>query len=92
MKRKQLLLIELMAGVLLLVIAATVMVPKFLNSQNLNHPNIFPDENFRTKIAYMLRKNQGERFTRSELLTITEMELATLTILPEYVCLRIWRG
>lgn len=51
------------------------MVPKFLNAQNLNHPNIFPDENFRTQIANKLNKQPDERFTRLELLSITEIDI-----------------
>lgn len=75
MKRKQLILLEMMAGVLLFVIAAVVMVPKFLNSQNLNSPMVFPDENFRKQISFMLRKQPEERFNRAELLEIKELDL-----------------
>jgi Leucine-rich repeat (LRR) protein len=75
MKRKQLILVEMIAGVLIFVIAATVMGPKFLNTQNLNSPSIFPDAKFREQIARKLRKQPADRFTRADLLSIKELDV-----------------
>lgn len=79
MKRKQLFLLEMIAGVLLFVIAAVVMVPKFLNSQNLNHPAVFPDQWFRQKITGILHLKPDERFSRSDLLKIKELEISNIS-------------
>lgn len=78
MKRKQLFLLEMIAGVLLFVIAAVVMVPKFLNSQNLNSPHLFPDDALRAKIERILRIPPGERFTREDLMVIRELDVQSI--------------
>lgn len=75
MKRKHFLLLEMTAVVLIFVIGATYMVPRFIEAQNINSPAIFPDEAFRRQIERMVGVQKDERFSRSDVLKIKELDI-----------------
>lgn len=63
MKRKQFLFFEWTAVTLLVVVSFWSMLPRFLDAQNINTPENFPDPNFRCVVEKNMGVDEGERFS-----------------------------
>lgn len=66
MKKKQWLLIEILAAVLAIIVLAAVMVPKFLASQSVNTPAHIPDDNFRLYMERIFQLEPGTPYSRAD--------------------------
>jgi hypothetical protein len=75
LKRKQKFLIEMTAVVLVLMVSAAVMIPRFLEAQSFNTPEHFPDPVFRRVVEQALNVEPGGRFTREDISNVPQMEL-----------------
>lgn len=63
MKKNHWLLIEISAAVLAISVLVWIMVPKFLEQQNLNTPNQIPDHTFREIMERYMEVDTDERYT-----------------------------
>lgn len=80
LNRKQLFFIEMMACALLLVIAAAVMIPRFLEAQNFNTTEHFPDPAFRQEIEKLLQVKPGGYFSKGDVQQIKQIRLNNVQI------------
>lgn len=63
MRRKPLIVFELTAVVMLVVVSFWFMLPRFLDAQNINTSENFPDPNFRRVVEKNMGVDEGERFS-----------------------------
>lgn len=75
MKRKHYLIIEMMAVVLVFVIAVTVMLPRFLVAQNINTSAHFPDPIFRRFVEKIVGVEPEGRFTKQDLAAFKHLDI-----------------
>ncbi len=67
MKSRRVLLIELGIAAAVIFLLLWVMVPKFLASQNMNTPDVFPDDYMRASVERLMGVGTFEPIRRSEL-------------------------
>ncbi len=67
MKSHRFLLIEIGIAAAVIFLLLWVMVPKFLASQNMNTPDVFPDDYMRASVERLMGVGTFEPFTRKEL-------------------------